>query len=114
VNPQLYEAATMDGASRLRQIWHVTLPTIKPVMIIMFILACGNLMTVGYEQLLLLNTPSTASIGTVLDVYSIKAGLEQGRFSYSIAVGLFQGAVGFILIVIANQISKRVNQTSLW
>lgn len=114
VNPQLYEAATIDGASRLRQMWHVTIPSIRPVMIIMFILACGNLMTVGYEQLLLLNTPSTASIGTVLDVYSIKAGLEQGRFSYSIAVGLFQGAIGFIFIVAANQISRKVNETSLW
>jgi putative aldouronate transport system permease protein len=114
VNPQLYEAATIDGASRLRQIWHVTLPSIRPVMIIMFILACGNLMTVGYEQLLLLNTPSTASIGTVLDVYSIKAGLEQGRFSYSIAVGLFQGAIGFIFIVTANQISRKISDSSLW
>lgn len=114
VDPQLYEAAKMDGASRLRQMWHVTLPSIKGVMVIMFILACGNIMTVGYEQLLLLNTPSTASIGTVLDVYTIKAGLEEGRFSYATAVGLFQGTIGLILIVTANQISRKVNDTSLW
>lgn len=114
VDQQLYEAADIDGASRLRKIWHITLPSIRPVMVIMFLLACGNIMTVGYEQLLLLNTPSTASIGTVLDVYVIQSGLEQGRISYATAVGLFQGIIGVILIITANSISKRVNDTSLW
>ncbi|OAS82682.1 MULTISPECIES: ABC transporter permease [Metabacillus] len=114
VDPQLYEAAKMDGANRFRQMWHVTLPSISGVMVILFILACGGIMSAGYEQLLLLNTPSTASIGTVLDVYVIKAGLEQGRFSYATAVGLFQGIIGLILIISANRISKKVNGTSLW
>ncbi|MFC5466331.1 ABC transporter permease [Lederbergia graminis] len=114
IDPQLYEAAKMDGANRFRQMWHVTLPSIRGIMVILFILACGGIMSVGYEQLLLLNTPSTASIGTVLDVYVIKAGLEQGRFSYAAAVGLFQGLVGMILIITANQISRKVNETSLW
>ncbi|TDQ42040.1 ABC transporter permease [Aureibacillus halotolerans] len=114
VDQQQYEAAKIDGAGRFRQIWHVTLPSIRGVMVIMFILACGNIMSVGYEQLLLLNTPATASIGTVLDVYTIKAGLEEGRFSYATAVGLFQATIGLILIVTANQISRKVNDTSLW
>ncbi|MCJ7842950.1 ABC transporter permease subunit [Lederbergia sp. NSJ-179] len=114
VDQQLYESAKMDGANRFRQIWHITLPSIRPVMVIMFLLACGNIMTVGYEQLLLLNTPATASIGTVLDVYVIQSGLEQGRISYGTAVGLFQGIIGVILIIVANSISKRVNETSLW
>jgi putative aldouronate transport system permease protein len=114
VDPQLYEAAKMDGANRFRQMWHVTLPSIRGVMVILFILACGGIMSVGYEQLLLLNTPATASIGTVLDVYVIKAGLEQGRFSYATAVGLFQGIIGLILIITANKISRKVNETSLW
>lgn len=114
VDPQLYEAAKMDGANRFRQMWHVTLPSIRSVMVILFILACGGIMSVGYEQLLLLNTPATASIGTVLDVYVIKAGLEEGRFSYATAVGLFQGIIGLILIITANRISRKVNGTSLW
>ncbi|MGP4042266.1 ABC transporter permease [Gracilibacillus sp. D59] len=114
VDQQLYEAAKMDGANRFRQMWHITVPSIRPVMVIMFLLACGNIMTVGYEQLLLLNTPATASIGTVLDVYVIESGLEQGRLSYATAVGLFQGIIGVILIVVANSISKKVNETSLW
>lgn len=114
VDPQLYEAAKIDGANRFRQMWHVTIPSIRGVMVILFILACGGIMSAGYEQLLLLNTPATASIGTVLDVYVIKAGLEQGRFSYATAVGLFQGIIGLILIITANQISKKVNETSLW
>lgn len=114
VDQQLYESAKMDGANRFRQMWHITLPSIRPVMVIMFLLACGGIMTVGYEQLLLLNTPATASIGTVLDVHVIQSGLEQGRLSYATAVGLFQGAIGVILIIIANSISKKVNDTSLW
>ncbi len=114
VDQQLYESAKMDGANRFKQMWHITLPSIRPVMVIMFLLACGNIMTVGYEQLLLLNTPATASIGTVLDVYVIQSGLEQGRISYGTAVGLFQGVIGVILIIVANSISKKVNETSLW
>ncbi|PWU67508.1 MULTISPECIES: ABC transporter permease [Gracilibacillus] len=114
VDQQLYESAKMDGANRFRQMWHITIPSIRPVMVIMFLLACGSIMTVGYEQLLLLNTPSTASIGTVLDVYVIQSGLEQGRLSYATAVGLFQGIIGVILIIVANSISKKVNETSLW
>ncbi|MBU7592912.1 sugar ABC transporter permease [Metabacillus halosaccharovorans] len=114
VDPQLYEAAKIDGANRFRQIWHVTLPSIRGVMVLLFILACGGIMSAGYEQLLLLNTPATAKIGTVLDVYVIQAGLEQGRFSYATAVGLFQGIIGLILIITANQVSKKVNDTSLW
>ncbi|QGH32677.1 ABC transporter permease subunit [Gracilibacillus salitolerans] len=114
VDQQLYESAKMDGANRFRQMWHITIPSIRPVMVIMFLLACGSIMTVGYEQLLLLNTPATASVGTVLDVYVIQSGLEQGRLSYATAVGLFQGIIGVILIVVANSISKKVNETSLW
>ncbi|GAB2566452.1 ABC transporter permease [Gracilibacillus alcaliphilus] len=114
VDQQLYESAKMDGANRFRQVWHITLPAIRPVMVIMFLLACGGIMTVGYEQLLLLNTPATASIGTVLDVHVIQSGLEQGRISYATAVGLFQSIIGVILIIIANSISKKVNETSLW
>lgn len=114
VDQQLYESAKMDGANRFKQMWHITLPSIRSVMVIMFLLACGNIMTVGYEQLLLLNTPATASIGTVLDVYVIQSGLEQGRISYGTAVGLFQGVIGVILIIVANSISKKVNETSLW
>lgn len=114
VDEQLYEAAKLDGANRFQQILYVTIPAITPVMVIMFILACGNIMTAGYEQLLLLYSPATASIGTVLDIHVIQQGLEQGRISYATAVGVFQGVVGLILITIANTISRKVNETSLW
>ncbi|TCP21338.1 carbohydrate ABC transporter membrane protein 1 (CUT1 family) [Scopulibacillus darangshiensis] len=114
IDPQLYEAAKMDGAGRFRQMWHVTLPSIKGVMVILFILATGSIMKAGFEQLLLLNTPATNAIGNVLDVYQVHAGLEQGRFSYAAAVGLFQGLIALILVVTANRISKKVNETSLW
>lgn len=114
VDQQLYESAKLDGANRFQQMLHITLPSIAPVMVIMFILACGNIMAAGYEQLLLLYSPATASIGTVLDIHVIQQGLEQGRISYATAVGVFQGIVGLILIITANTISRKVNETSLW
>lgn len=114
VDPQLYEAAKIDGANRFRQIWHVTLPGIRGVAIILFILAIGNLMSAGYEQLLLLNGPATARIGSVLDVHVIQSGISEGRLSYAAAVGLFQSVIGLILIVTVNWIARKTSEVSLF
>ncbi|WII37032.1 ABC transporter permease [Paenibacillus thiaminolyticus] len=114
IDQQLYEAAKMDGAGRFRQIWHITLPGIRNVAVILFILSCGSIMNAGYEQLLLLNGPATASIGSVLDVHVITAGLREGRLSYAAAVGLFQSLIGLILILIVNQIARKKSDVSLF
>ena len=114
IDPQLYEAAKIDGANRFRQIWHVTLPGIRNVAIILFILAVGNLMSAGYEQLLLLNGPATAKIGSVLDVHVIESGISGGRLSYAAAVGLFQSVIGLILILTVNRIARKVSEISLF
>lgn len=114
IDPQLYEAAKIDGANRFRQIWHVTLPGIRNVAIILFILAVGNLMSAGYEQLLLLNGPATAKIGSVLDVHVIESGINGGRLSYAAAVGLFQSVIGLILILTVNRIARKVSEISLF
>ncbi|WP_309270856.1 ABC transporter permease subunit [Paenibacillus sp.] len=114
IDQQLYEAAKIDGASRFRQIWHVTLPGIRNVAVILFILATGSLMSAGFEQLLLLNGPATANIGSVLDVHVITSGIQQGRLSYAAAVGLFQSGIALILIVIVNWIARKVSDVSLF
>lgn len=114
IDQQLYEAAKMDGAGRFRQIWHITLPGIRNVAVILFILSCGSIMNAGYEQILLLNGPATASIGSVLDVHVITSGLSEGRMSYAAAVGLFQSGIGFILIMVVNWIARKKSDVSLF
>ncbi|MEK5642381.1 protein lplB [Paenibacillus rhizosphaerae] len=114
IDQQLYEAAKIDGAGRFRLIWHVTLPGIRNVAVILFILATGSLMSAGFEQLLLLNGPSTAAIGSVLDVHVITQGIQQGRLSYAAAVGLFQSLIALVLIVTVNRIARKVSDVSLF
>jgi len=114
IDQQLYEAAKMDGAGRFRQIWHVTMPGIRNIAVILFILSVGSLMSAGYEQLLLLNGPATAAIGSVLDVHVISSGISQGRISYAAAVGLFQSLIALILIVTVNRIARKVSDVSLF
>ncbi|OPA80518.1 protein lplB [Paenibacillus selenitireducens] len=114
VDQQLYEAAKIDGANRFRQIWHVTLPGVRNIAIILFILSIGSLMSAGYEQLLLLNGPATAGIGSVLDVHVITSGISEGRLSYAAAVGLFQSIIGLILILTVNRIARKVSDVSLF
>jgi putative aldouronate transport system permease protein len=114
IDQQLYEAAKIDGAGRLRQMWHVTLPGIRNIAVILFILSVGSLMSAGYEQLLLLNGPATAALGSVLDVHVISAGIGEGRLSYAAAVGLFQSVIALILIVTVNRIARKVSDVSLF
>jgi putative aldouronate transport system permease protein len=114
IDQQLYEAAKIDGAGRFRQIWHVTLPGIRNIAVILFILSVGSLMSAGYEQLLLLNGPPTASIGSVLDVYVINSGIREGRISYAAAVGLFQSVIALILILTVNRIARKFSDVTLF
>ncbi|MBM7564787.1 ABC transporter permease [Paenibacillus sacheonensis] len=114
IDQQLYEAAKMDGAGRFRQIWHITMPGIRNIAVILFILATGSLMSAGYEQLLLLNGPATAAIGSVLDVHVINAGINEGRLSYAAAVGLFQSVIALVLILTVNRVARKVSDVSLF
>lgn len=114
IDQQLYEAAKIDGAGRFRQIWHVTLPGVRNIAVILFILATGSLMSAGYEQLLLLNGPATAAIGSVLDVHVISAGIGEGRLSYAAAVGLFQSFIALVLILTVNRLARKISDVSLF
>lgn len=114
IDPQLYEAAKMDGAGKLRQIMHITIPGIVPIAVLLLILEIGALMFAGYDQLYLFRSPGTASIGTIIDMHVIETGLKQGKYGYAAAVGLFQSVIGVVLVVSTNFISKKINGNSLW
>jgi putative aldouronate transport system permease protein len=114
VDPNLYEAAEMDGAGRFRKMWHITLPAIKPTIVILLILTIGNLLSSGFEKILLLYQPLTYETADVISTYVYRKGIEDSSFSFATAVGLFNTVVNFILLIIANTISKKVSDNSLW
>lgn len=114
VDPQRYEAAVVDGAGRFRQIWHVTLPAIRPTIIILLILRLGNMADVGFEQVLLMMNPLVASVAEVFDTYSFTQGIVQGRISVGITVGLFKGLVGLALVLLSNYVVKRLGHEGIY
>ncbi|CAH1211592.1 putative multiple-sugar transport system permease YteP [Paenibacillus auburnensis] len=114
VDPAMYEAASIDGASRFKQIFTITLPSISPVIIIFMILAIGNLLSAGFEDILLLATnPILRPYSDVIDTYVYRVGILNARFSYATAVGLFKAVISVILLVTANKIARRAD-VSLW
>ncbi|MBJ6363892.1 ABC transporter permease [Paenibacillus sp. GCM10012307] len=114
VDPQLYEAARMDGASRVRQIWHVTLPGIRHVMVTLLILRLGSIMDVGFEQVFLMMNSAVSNVADVFETYVYRNGIQQGQFSYSTAVGLFKSVIGLIMVVGANKLAKRYGEEGLY
>lgn len=116
IDQELYEAATLDGAGRLRQTWHVTLPGILPTIIIMLILRLGGLMSVGYEKIILLENPLTYETAEVISSHVYQKGIVGGvnQYSYATAVGLFNSAINCLLVVAANKLSRSLTETSLW
>lgn len=114
VDPHMYEAAEMDGASRFKQMFLITLPSIMPVVVIFMILAIGNLLSAGFEDILLLATnPILRDVSDVLDTYVYRVGIANNRFSYATAVGLFKAVISVGLLLIANWLARR-SGNSLW
>lgn len=115
INPDLYEAARVDGAGRFRQIWSITLPGLVPTIMILLILRIGGLMDVGFEKIILLYNPNTYETGDVISSFVYRMGLAQGNdYSYTTAVGLFQSAINFVLLISANSLSRRFSGNRLW
>ena len=114
VDPELHEAAAIDGAGRLRQVLHVTLPAITPVMLIMFIFAVGGIVGDDFDQIFNLYNPTVYSVGDVLSTYIYRQGLESMNYSYSTAVGLFRTVISFALVLFTNFLSKQVSDYGLW
>ena len=114
VSPELVEAARIDGASRMQIVWHVNLPMILPTVVIMLILSTGSIVSVGFEKIFLLQNSLNLSVSRVISTYVYDIGLIGNQFSYSAAIGLFNNVINVILIILVNQISKRVAKISLW
>lgn len=114
VNRELYEAADVDGASRLRKIWHITLPGIKPTIIVLFIIQIGHMADIGFEQPYALQNGYVMEVAEVISTYVYKVGIQSARFAVATAVGLFQSVVGLILLLTAELISRKVTDQGIF
>jgi putative aldouronate transport system permease protein len=114
VDPQLYEAARMDGAGRWKQMVHVTLPAIQSTIVVLLILRLGSFLDLGFEQIFLMLNPMNREVGEVFDTYVYERGIQQGNFSYSTAVNLFKSTIGIMLVVCANYFAKKVGEEGIY
>ncbi|TCZ76644.1 sugar ABC transporter permease [Paenibacillus albiflavus] len=114
INPTLYEAARVDGSNRWRNMWNITIPSIMPTILTMFILKTGSMIRIGYEKVLLLYTPSTYKVADVFSTYVYRKGMLQTNYSYAAAVGMFEALIAMTMLLIANKISRRLGGKGLW
>ncbi|MFK7893466.1 MAG: ABC transporter permease [Granulosicoccus sp.] len=114
VSPSLYESAVVDGASRWQMMWKITIPSILPTILIMLIIRIGNVMDVSFELIILLYQPATYATADVVNTFVYRQGLQSGQYDFAAAAGLFNAVVAFVLVMIANTLSRRYSRTSLW
>lgn len=114
IDVQQYEAATVDGASAWRKLWHITLPGIIPTIVIMLIMNMGSIFSVGYEKIILLYNSTTYETADVISTYVYRRGILKADFSYATAISFFNNIINFIMLVVVNKISAKVSETSLW
>ena len=114
ISPELYESASLDGINKFQEVWYITLPMIKPTVLILFLLEIGNLMSVGYERVYLMYNPSTYDTADVISTYVYRQGIEMTKYSFSAAIGLFNSVMNFAFVFTANCITKKMTNSSLW
>jgi putative aldouronate transport system permease protein len=114
VNTELYEAAAVDGASRWQRLWHLTLPALRPVVVLLLVLRLGDALTVGFEQMLLQRDAVGAGAAEVLDTFVYYTGVQFGDWSYAAAAGLFKGVVGLVLVVAANKVAHAFGEEGVY
>lgn len=114
IDPQLHDAARVDGAGRLQRIWHINLPGIMPTVVILLILNVGSVMSVGFEKVFLMQNSLNIESSDVISTYVYRTGIIGAQYSFSAAVGLFNSLINFMLLVLVNSIARRMKQTSLW
>lgn len=113
VDPQLHESAKIDGATRLERIWHINIPSILPTIVILLILSMGNMLSIGFEKILLMQNPLNLESSQVIQTYVYEAGLLHGQYAYSTAIGLFNSVVNLVILLFFNRVARRTG-TSLW
>lgn len=114
IDPFLYEAATVDGATKLQRVWHIDLPSILPTMVTLLIMRTGSIMNVNFDRAFLLQNDLNIGVSEIISTYEYKLGIKQGQYGYSAAIGLFNNVVNLILLLIVNTVSKKFSGTSLW
>lgn len=114
VNPELHEAAKIDGASRIQRILHINIPAILPTIVVLFILNIGSFMAIGFEKVLLMQNNLNAETSDIIQTFVYQTGLLEGQYSFAAAIGLFDSVINLTLLVIVNQIAKKTSENSLW
>lgn len=114
IDQELYEAARVDGAKRLRQIWHITLPGMRPIIILMFVLNLASILDAGFDQVFNLYNPAVYEVADIIDTYVYRVGIQSTDYSIATAVGIFKGVVGCVLIISANSMVRKWEGRSLW
>ena len=114
IDPTYYEAAKIDGATRLQKIWYVDLPSLKPTIIILLIVSVGQIMNLGFEKAFLMQTPLNRDTSEIIATYSYKIAFESGQYIFSTAIGFFNSVINMILLMTVNRISRKMTETSLW
>lgn len=114
IDPGLYEAATIDGANRFQQIWHVTLPALVPTITILFIMRIGNIMSLGYEKIILLYNSTNMETADIIASFAYRRGLLDSDYGFSTAVGMFNSVVNLVILSVANRLSRKITGESLW
>lgn len=114
IGPELHEAATVDGASKVQRIWHIDLPGILPTVVILLIMNCGSILSVGFEKAYLLQNDLNVGASEIISTYVYKMGLVKNDMSFSTAINLFNSVINAIMLILVNAISRKVSETSLW
>lgn len=114
VDPQLYEAAEIDGARKWKQLLHITLPSITPTIVVMLILSCNNIVNAGFDQIFMLYTALVFSVADIIDTYVYRIGIQKSDYSFSTAAGLFKSVIALVMILIVNTVAKKTGNEGIW
>lgn len=114
ISAELYEASTMDGASKLQNLWYITLPSIKPTIVVMLILQMGKIMANGFEQIFILQNPQNLAVSEVFETYTYRIGMLGGRYSFATTVGLFTSVISAVFLLASNKIANLLGEEGVW
>jgi putative aldouronate transport system permease protein len=112
IDPQLYEAAKVDGAKKWRQIWHITLPGLRTTIVILLIIRVGHILNAGLDQVYALYNPQVYEVSEILDTFIYKLAFEEAKYDLSTATGLFKSVIGLVLVLVTNYIAKKIDRNS--
>ena len=114
IDPQLYEAAEIDGARKWKQLLHITLPSITPTIVVMLILSCNNIVNAGFDQIFMLYSALVYSVADIIDTYVYRIGIQRSDYSFSTAAGLFKSVIALVMILIVNTVAKKTGNEGIW